>query len=126
MRMERETKSGVRRRESHDHNRQVKLYILLELQDSALGVRDVQDDGLVVVEYLCLLFSVRWDGMERVSRRMFIGIEAWLQGPGRVGVLYQTSRVCYATLSYLRDGVHRIVTGKNEEVTRWQILRSVR
>jgi hypothetical protein len=23
--------------------------------------------------------------MERVSRRMFIGIEAWLQGPGRVG-----------------------------------------
>jgi hypothetical protein len=65
-------------------------------------------------------------GVERVSRRMFIGIEAWLQGPGRVGVLYQTSRVCYAALSYLRDGVHRIVTGKNEEVTGRQTGGSVR
>jgi hypothetical protein len=39
MRMKSETKSGVRRKEGHDHNRQAKPYILLESQHQS-GYRD--------------------------------------------------------------------------------------
>jgi hypothetical protein len=39
IRMKRETKSGVRRKVSHDHNRQAKPWTLLELQHHS-GYRD--------------------------------------------------------------------------------------